>query len=504
MIILSENLALADSSPSIIDQNDIQGNAMPQAQNAKIEVLSFGGKPYLVKNLNETAAWATQEALEETLPEAFTICSATARHTGSNCQVFFTILGENDNHYLSALAISDHISTMFYYMVEEEMYVAGENISFLYPSEWIHSCMAITKLSSHLQIQWIIDGITVENTTIETEGSGSRSISGKIVLGAVYDYWDNDQSFPWSSERFYLTNLNVYSSHLPLEKMQRLTREGNRTCQDLGDILGWGELPWQTYGAVAVKSAYINNFCAVRESMILFREHFKTLDQCMQHCDQKVGGRVKSVVTRSELDEAYGFLFDTINGANEYVWMSVTDPEQKGEWQDVYTGERIEYMNASDPGQKDYANFAVQDDQYFYDLEGYIWDKKTNYTFYCLCSLGPVNLRGICLDSSYYSTTPTSPIETQYMPQRISDSAQVFTYVSDFESVIHYDISKTNESNNEPIPNYWVISKSSKILLKSEDPLGKTVFGKRNWTVQSKSPLCNKGQNETIELKFTG
>ena len=490
VVVLSENLASADSLRSMVDKN------------TKVEVLGFNGEQYIVESINETSAWAAQETLDQTLPESLTICSATARYPESNCQVFFTILEDNDSHYLSALAFSDQVSTTVYYRVEDKLFTTLQNISFHHPSEWIHSCMAITRFSSRLQIQWIVDGITVANRTIETEGRGPTTLKSKIILGAVFDYWKNDESFLWNSERFYLTNLNVYSSYLPLEKMQRLTKEGNRTCQDVGDIVAWGEVPWKTHGAVEIKTAHRNNICVERDSMILFREQFKTLDQCMQHCDQKVGGRVKSVATREKLDEVYSFLSDKIKYIDENVWMSVTDPEQNGEWQDVYTGEPVEYMNASFPNQKDTANFAVLDADYFYHLEEYPGDIMEDKV-YCLCSLGPVNLRGIC-HSSYYSTTPATPIETAYIPRRSSDSTEVFTYVSDFESVIHYEVSNADESENEPTPNYWVISKSSKILLKSEDPHGKSVFGKRNWTIQSKSPFCDKRQNETIELKLTG
>ena len=488
VVILSENLALADS---MIDKN------------TKIEVLGFNGEQYFEESINETTAWAAQETLDQTLPESFTICSATARYPESNCQVFFTILEDNDSHYLSALAWSDQVSSSLYYMVEEKLFTALQNISFHHPSQWIHSCMAITKSSSQLQILWIVDGITVANRTIETAGRGPTTLKGKIIVGAVYDYWKNYESFLWTSARFYLTNLNLYSSYLPLEKMQRLTKEGKRTCQDVGDIVAWGEAAWKTHGAVEIKSGHKNKICVARDSMILFREQFKTLDQCMQHCDQKVGGRVKSVATREKLDEVYNFLSDKIKDIDENVWMSVTDPEQKGEWQDVYTGEPIDYMNASFPNQKDLASFAVLDAYDFYHLEQYPGDIMKDKV-YCLCSVGPVNLRGVC-QSSYYSTTPTTPIETEYIRQRSSDSPDVFTYVSDFESVIHYDeVSNADDSENEPTQNYWVISKSSKILLKLEDSHGKSVFGKRNWTVQSKSPFCNKRQNETIELKLTG
>ena len=51
---------------------------------------------------------------------------------------------------------------------------------------------------------------------------------------------------------------------------------------------------------------------------------FSTLDECMQYCDETVGGRVPSIVTQEEYEEVMDFL-----SGFWIVWLSVRYSDHK-------------------------------------------------------------------------------------------------------------------------------------------------------------------------------
>ena len=145
---------------------------------------SFGATSY-----NHFGPWAELRNVTQTLPQAFTICSATARQSGSRYkdQVFFVFLGEHDWHFLSAFAGTSWKKTSLFFIIGKKQYRTSKGIPFCFPSEWIRSCMAISMSSmSQLRIVWVVDGILVENRTIQMEGNSSRMFTSKILLGVRY------------------------------------------------------------------------------------------------------------------------------------------------------------------------------------------------------------------------------------------------------------------------------------------------------------------------------
>ena len=495
-----ENIVTADQSdflPNIGWLSFTNDTETPQLeQKSTTPVIHFDARSIFGATYNDSAAWAKLRNVSQTLTEAFTICSATSRQTGSNSQVFFMVLGGNDHHFMSAFAETFGQKTSLYFTVGEEQYRASKSIPFRFPSEWIHSCMAISMTSmSRLQIVWVVDGIMVENKTTQLEGNSSRML--KLMLGVQYNSKLKSAGLfgPWSSERFKITNLNIFSSSLPLKTMEDLTSGEGATCMSWeGDFLGWGDMQWTLHGNATNKSLQVNEVCEKRDSMILFRWNFKTLSQCMQYCDQKVSGRVKTVSNSSRLEDVYRFLSGKIDGRNEKVWMSVSDQEGKGEWRDVYTGRIVPYINVSTPNKKDSANFALQDAHSYLDLDGNSKCLREK-SKYCLCSLKTLRFRGLCKEA---------PIDSHYIPVIGSNIVNKVTYMGAFDSVIYHDNVFANKSTKIYSSNSWILTKLSKVILRSKDPIGESVFGKRTWIVQGESPFCDKEQNETVELKLTG
>ena len=169
------------------------------------------------------------------LDSSFTLCSTISSPT-PEYQVFFTLLDTGGGHFLSAafnnneekqgalpvLAIG-HKPTYHY-----------SNVSgWLFPTQWVRSCLAVSTDSG--LVRWVVDGQLVEDRLVDTlqEASGQRptDLTGAILLGTMR------RSSGWKSNANKVTNLNVFSSVLPIERMVNMT-SGVEECEKENMLLG--------------------------------------------------------------------------------------------------------------------------------------------------------------------------------------------------------------------------------------------------------------------------
>ena len=110
----------------------------------------------------------------------------------------------------------------------------------LFPNQWTRSCIAVNTTSG--LIHWVVDGtLVLDSDFAEVKNSKSRpkDLSRNLVLGAQY-YGG------WFAASQKVTNLNIFSSPLTIEKMERMTRGGS--CVEEGDYLAWGDMEWILHG----------------------------------------------------------------------------------------------------------------------------------------------------------------------------------------------------------------------------------------------------------------
>ena len=60
-----------------------------------------------------------------------------------------------------------------------------------------------------------------------------------------------------------MTNLKIFSSALPVERMQEYTK-GENGCGEDGDYLSWGEMQWNLHGDAKVEHMDAEEACSVQ------------------------------------------------------------------------------------------------------------------------------------------------------------------------------------------------------------------------------------------------
>ena len=120
-----------------------------------------------------------------------------------------------------------------------------------------------------------------------------------------------------------MTNVQLFSSALPTEEMQNFTQPVQGNVLKEGDLLKWQDMQFSLNGEVTQSTMNKDQLVSKGNSFVFVNKSFPTLDKCMQHCDEMVGGRVPSIVTEEEYLELVEFLSDYVS----HVWLSIERSE---------------------------------------------------------------------------------------------------------------------------------------------------------------------------------
>ena len=126
--------------------------------------------------------------------------------------------------------------------------LANGKIPPLFPNQWTRSCMAINTTSG--LIHWVVEGNLIMSTTsqeVKNSKNRPKDLSKKIVLGA------RSYGGVWRAPSHKVTNLNIFSSLVSIEKMKRMTGEGG-SCHEEGDYLAWGDMEWALHGQASMET----------------------------------------------------------------------------------------------------------------------------------------------------------------------------------------------------------------------------------------------------------
>ena len=191
------------------------------------------------------------------LPESFTVCS-TIMTTG--CQsyewpTFFHILDDNRSPFLSP-SLSHGIQSRLVIVFDQIVGpVLTGKIPPVFPNQWTSSCIAVNTTSG--LVHWVVEGTLVLSSKFmevkNSKNSQPKDLSRNLVLGAS-SYFGS-----WFASTERVTNLNIFSSPLTTEKMERMTRGG--ICIEEGDYLAWGDMEWILHGQAKIETTEKEETC---------------------------------------------------------------------------------------------------------------------------------------------------------------------------------------------------------------------------------------------------
>ena len=191
-------------------------------------------------SLQDVHTYAEMEYdLQDLQSSSFTICATTFSTTTNLNPMLFSLLDVNNNQWFQAqiLQLSDGLGKRFYY--SQFNHFGNADTMPIGFNQWVRSCIAIDIASGW--VQWVARGELVDNSTF-AEIKDQKYLTGKIILGAHY----HPYVAKWLQISNKVTNVNIFSSSLSVEKMQGYTQE--KECGRWGDFLSWDEMHWNLHG----------------------------------------------------------------------------------------------------------------------------------------------------------------------------------------------------------------------------------------------------------------
>ena len=362
----------------------------------------------------------------------------------------------------------------------------------LFPLDWIHVCVSLDNNTGNVKLA--VDGMMLMDQIDERalQQDDNRPSSLDMYLGKITDEVKYTVESPGM-----ITNLNVFSSALSQERMEKIT--SGEECGAPGDTLSWEDAQWTLHSKAKVKMVDSLEVCRKdgpsRWKMQLFAAAFEDHTDCMEHCQKIGGGRAPPVRTLHELDtlreELYAITSDF--SALPIFWLAAKDAEVEGEWRDYYTGEAIgNYTKPWYPGHDD-----VRGD--VFNCLGYYTDTPEENAFgerpcfsanmnSCFCQYAhqPVLImRGLC-----------GQLDRYYIPTQLYRNPNEMIMVGKDSSCMTY-----NKETSQ-----WKItgakSNESAVLFgASEVSYG---LGKHEWFIENGPYRCNKGRPYSALLKLSG
>ena len=407
------------------------------------------------------------------LPPSFTICSSSMTTYGSY-QIMFSLLGKDGNSWLGTfLKVADKTSS-FYHGKWSEVKLPP-----VFAHQWVRSCLSFD--SELGRFQWVVDGILVENDTIAGFENKPTNLTGMIVLGA----WQDGASKKWKSwTSNQVTNLNIFSTALTVEKMQQNTKMGE--CSEKGDYLSWGEMQWNLKEPARIEITDEKDVCTKHPSINFYPADFPTMESCRHFCGY-FGSRSPPLVNQQQ----WTGLQKDLEGLRrpKKIWLAIDDRDAEGAWVDYYNGESVNFSLPWAPGEPDGGtseNCAVLLSSVG-KIKDYPCDKP--FAHACLCQRNPLpqlRLRGLC-SNSHIKDTLFQPVNN----------------MSDFEKLTLLGL--RTSVNFDHVEESWVLTdKESNVTGRTYAPYKSLTLGRHNWTIGGDKGCKREGGEFTLELKMSG
>ena len=465
---------------------------------------------------------------EDFLPPSFTVCAAymvEAWNTDFSASEIFALKTPEGVTwaYVHLYCAGDY--TEYKVDVGPKIKMAPTVPDLLFPLRWTRVCLALD--SGAGKVSLVVDGELLG----EEEYNAAEDPDKPTDLFLVSGYYRNVDYIKEYTGR--VTDLNIFSSALPIDRMVAITSPGEAECGAAGDLLRWDEIGWTFHSTARMIDVEKQKGPCRRESKInVFGADFKTHESCMQHCEKLGSGRSPPVLTAEQWKYLYtevGVITDNELSRITWMWTSVTEgdvnkklakpnhwpalePEGEetlkaveGTWRDYYTGERVKeegnfpdwYPKHDTRYGEEYNCLGLYTDQTWEAIPGDGWFEwqcmltLDSYGMSCPCEYkrAPLlSLRGLCRGTD-------SPIDINFTPMQLAGDPNNMLLVGHEHSKIQFNETTNQWTLTDAKTTVNAISRATKVSY---------VLGKHTWEVANDVYECHKGQPYTTQLKLTG
>ena len=328
----------------------------------KLKVLDFSADSDQELDSNGEYTGATLEA--GPLPESFTICSAFMVEAWATQFSFVDLFRLRDKWgdpvwTKVSLFAGPGYTEYDGWLGTNGPYFINQTETQFFPLQWTRVCLS---LDFEGKVTLVVDGqLLAEQEYIREDDTRYRPANMSLVLG-----FDTDTDSEYDGR---VSELNIFSPSLSVERMIGQTLAGGQECGAPGNLVNWEEAEWTLHSQAKLVEVDGEWEGPCRRESQVFTTDFSWHVDCMHHCQKISGGRSPPVTTREEW-ESLTREVDLITRERAdlpYMWLSATEGDiklklatlehwpdtevvknktQKLEavetiWRDFYTGQRL-------------------------------------------------------------------------------------------------------------------------------------------------------------------
>ena len=165
---------------------------------------------------------------KQNLPSSFTVCTVfmTERWTKDLRGLLFVLLDDKGEIWLWVVFSPFKNYTQFWFQFKDLPMFSTKSDQMYFPLQWTRVCLSIDANTSVVRL--VVDGDQLMEQVLQLN---KKPENLNLVLGSLF----------YEVTPGKVTNLNVFSSALPVEQMKMKTSAGEEICELEGDFLSWEE-----------------------------------------------------------------------------------------------------------------------------------------------------------------------------------------------------------------------------------------------------------------------
>ena len=460
------------------------------------------------------------------LPPSFTVCTAYNVLAWKTQWLTYNywIMNDDNGGMWAFINPASNVGDVTFGIRFGPLEVGANDPGVYFPLRWMRSCTSLDVAAG--KVKFVLNGKLLGEYDYNPEEDTRRP--SKLFLFTGYD------AINYQEDVGHVTNINIFSSALAVERMEAATLAGGAECGAPGDYVNWEEeQDWSLRSAAKwIELEEWQGPCQRESAFNVFTAEFKTFQGCMHHC-QKIGkGRSPPVGTLKDWQTYMRELEILSPDISQLPYMHIagkegTDMSTDGVhfsrlshwpetevvdgvripleaietvWRDYYTGERFE--------QFDYPFYGNHPDKYddvnnclalFTDEPWAIsWFEYSCYTYGQVCPCQYQNqpkllMRGLCPSSKLI--TVEKDVGIQYTPKQLPNNINNVFLLGAVSTRIDYNDILEQWKITDAMSSVTAVSRASKVSY---------VLGKHTWYITNDAYGCHDGEPYFTELKLTG
>ena len=220
------------------------------------------------------------------LPSSFTICSSVHFNFMTSIISFYQLYQDDGKPWFNWIIRTERDLKGFQENLElrfSNQILSGLDTVPIMPNSWYHGCTALDTVTGNVLI--VVNGHIIVDQVIEEfiNPNKPKYLEGRLGLFKVAYPLDSGM---WLNLRTRLTNLNVFTSALKIDKMISIT--AGESCAEEGDYLSWREAQWNVTGDIDQKSVVEKEDLCNRSTsnIVVFPGSFVDWEDCMLFCQK--------------------------------------------------------------------------------------------------------------------------------------------------------------------------------------------------------------------------